>query len=86
MIDRLKKDLETLKGQEREYLGLLRSTQGAIQYVEYLISAVDSESLSLDEFAKMVAGEGAKAYIHESERVNTGCVPGNREGGGGTVD
>lgn len=80
MIDRLKKDLEKLKGQEREYLALLHSTQGAIQYVEYLISAIDGESISLDDFAKMVAGEGAKAEIYESERIDTGCVSGNREG------
>lgn len=59
MIDRLRKDLETLRQQEHDCLAGVHAAQGAIQYIEHLLSELEP-AIPIQDFAEMIAGKGAK--------------------------
>jgi hypothetical protein len=66
LIEKLKKDLVTLRQQEHDCLAGVHAAQGAIQYIEHLLS--QTGGLSEKEFAEMIAGKGA--VIGEIKRVS----------------
>lgn len=72
MLEKLKADRAHLEGLVRKYSALLHSNEGALKYVNHLIEIAEGkDSLSAEEFAKMVAGEGATAEIIKNDSSGT---------------
>jgi hypothetical protein len=64
VIEQIRSDIESMRARVRDYRALLYAEEGAIKYAEHLLNILEGEdSISVQEFAEMVGGAGAKAEI-----------------------
>lgn len=65
MINLLLNDKKRLEREAKEYASLLNGTEGALKYVNYLIDQLQSDSLSLDDLAKMTGADSIEVIKND---------------------
>ena len=59
---------EFLEGKRAEIQETIAVHNGAVQFIDYLLSVLDgNDGMPIDEFAQMVGGNGATAEMQEAK-------------------